>query len=130
MFKYSERSASNLITCTTKLVRLFEYVIKGFDCTILEGHRGEEEQNEAFRTGRSTLKFPQSKHNKSPSLAVDVAPYPIDWNDIERFRAFGGYVLGVAYSYGIKIRWGGDWNGNWDFKDQRFVDLPHFEFIA
>lgn len=127
MPKYSSRSKSRLATCDPKLQKLFNEVIKHWDCTILEGMRDEETQNEYFRTGRSKLKFPSSKHNSSPSRAVDAAPYPIDWQDIERFRAFGGFVLGVAAALGIKIRWGGDWDGDRSFKDQSFNDLPHFE---
>ena len=73
--------------------------------------------------------YPNSKHNKLPSKAVDVAPYPIDWNDPDRFYHFAGYVRGIAEGMGIKIRWGGDWNGNFDLKDQNFYDLPHFELL-
>jgi len=47
----------------------------------------------------------------------------------DRFYHFAGYVLGVAEILGIKIRWGGDWNGNFDLKDQNYYDLPHFEVI-
>jgi hypothetical protein len=60
-------------------------------------------------------------------LAVDVAPYPVDWNDKERFYYFAGFVKGVASSLGISIRWGGDWNSDNNLKNQTFFDLPHFE---
>jgi hypothetical protein len=36
----------------------------------------------------------------------------------------------MASSMGIKIRWGGDWNGDWKVKDNHFDDLPHFELIV
>ena len=52
------------------------------------------------------MQYPNSKHNKLPSKAVDVAPYPIDWNDPDRFYHFAGYVRGIAEGMGIKIRWG------------------------
>jgi hypothetical protein len=104
-------------------------VVQHHDCTILEGHRGEDAQNEAHRAGRSTLRWPLSKHNKMPALAVDVAPYPIDWENMDRFRVFGGFVLGVATVMGIRLRWGGDWDRDWDYTDQRFHDLPHFEIV-
>jgi hypothetical protein len=58
---------------------------------------------------------------------VDVAPYPIRWEDYEKFYWFGGYVKGVADSLGLEIRWGGDWDGDGDFKDQTLVDLVHWE---
>ena len=65
-----------------------------------------------------------------PSLAIDAAPSPIDWNDRERFFYFAGVVKGVAEEMGIKIRWGGDWDGDNDFDDQTFDDLVHFELVS
>lgn len=130
MATFSPQSLGRLGTCHEDLQRLFMRVVNGWDCTVLEGHRDKAAQNEAFRTGRSKLQWPNGNHNKKPSLAVDVAPYPIDWQDWKRFYAFGGYVLGIADHMGIGIRWGGDWNGNRDFADQSFNDLPHFELEA
>jgi len=102
-------------------------VIKEIDCSVLEGHRSEERQNKLFKEGKTKVTYPKGRHNASPSLAVDVAPYPIDWSDRERFTLFAGYVLGVANRMGITLRWGGDWNMNWEVSDNRFDDFPHFE---
>lgn len=129
MPSFSNTSASRLSTCDERLQRLFSRVVKGFDCSILAGHRGEKEQQEFFKAGRSKVQFPNSKHNSYPSKAVDVAPYPIDWRDRERFHYFAGYVKGVAAEMGIDIRWGGDWNSDTEVKDNSFDDLPHFEVI-
>ncbi len=127
MPKFGKRSRSRLSTCDSRLQNLFNEIIKYFDCSILEGHRGEKEQNEAYAKGNSKLRYPDGKHNKSPSIAVDVAPYPIDWSDRDRFHYFGGYVLGVAKQMGLNIRWGGDWNQDTQTKDNKFDDLVHFE---
>ncbi len=130
MKKYSERSRTNLATCHSELQRLFYKVLAyDYDHTIIEGHRKQAEQDEAFRTGRSKLQWPLSKHNREPSLAVDVAPYPIDWNDIDRFYHFAGFVMGVAACLGINVRWGGDWDRDLEFGDQTFFDLPHWELV-
>ena len=104
MPRFSAKSKSRLNTCDKRLVELFNEVVKGFDCTIIEGHRGKEKQDAAFNKGNSKVKFPNGKHNKSPSVAVDVAPYPIDWKDRDRFHYFGGYVLGIAAKMGLRIR--------------------------
>ena len=53
-------------------------------------------------------------------MAVDVAPYPIDWNDRERFFELAGFVQAFALGMNIKVQWGGHWKG----KKQ---DLPHWE---
>lgn len=130
MPRFSRRSRDRLDSCDERLQRVFDKVVETFDCSIIQGHRGEEEQNEAFRTGKSQLRFPESKHNKTPSLAVDVAPYPIDWNDHRRFYLFAGYAMATAQDMGIRLRWGGDWDGDFTWKDQTFHDLPHFEILG
>lgn len=124
---FGKSSLDKLATCDPRLQKVFNEVIKHFDCTVIEGHRGEEAQNKAFAEGKSKLKYPQGKHNKTPSLAADVLPYPIDWNDTNRMRYFAGFVVGIAATMGIKLRWGGDWNQNTELKDNSFNDLPHFE---
>lgn len=129
-YNYSIASQGRLNTCHADLQKVFNEVIRYYDCTILEGYRSNETQDELFRKGLSKLKGGQSKHNKSPSLAVDAAPYPINWQDYDRFYYFGGFVKGVAELMGVKIRWGGDWDSDNDFKDQTFNDLVHFELIV
>lgn len=126
---FGKASQEKLATCDPRLQKVFNEVIKYFDCTVIEGHRGEAAQNKAFAEGKSKLKYPQSKHNKTPSLAADVLPYPIDWNDTNRMRYFAGFVVGIAATMGIKLRWGGDWNQNTELKDNSFNDLPHFELV-
>ncbi len=129
MPSFSVKSLEKLDTCHPDLARLFEEVVKNYDCQVLCGHRGQSEQEAALREGRSKTPWPRSKHNFVPSLAVDVSPYPVDWNNSKSFYHFGGYVKRVAEELGIKIRWGGDWDGDFDLKDQNFFDLPHFELV-
>jgi peptidoglycan L-alanyl-D-glutamate endopeptidase CwlK len=64
-----------------------------------------------------------------PSLAVDVAPAPVDWADKARFIYFAGIVKEFARRKGLKIRWGGDWQGDGKLKDNKFSDLVHFELL-
>jgi peptidoglycan L-alanyl-D-glutamate endopeptidase CwlK len=73
------------------------------DITVVCGHRGRAEQEKAFQAGNSKLTYPHSKHNKLPSLAVDLAPYPIDWKDREAFMVLRGFVLARAAVLGLKI---------------------------
>ena len=127
MPEFSVKSLEKLSTCHPDLQRVFKEIVKHFDCTILEGHRGQERQNKMFDEGRSQLRFPHGKHNQVPSLAVDVAPYPIKWTDRDRFHYFAGFVKGIALQMGVGIRWGGDWDSDTQVDDNRFDDLPHFE---
>lgn len=135
MPKFGERSNKNLRECHKDLQTLFREVVETFDCSVIEGYRTELEQNKAYHAGKSGLMFPDSKHNRQPSHAADVIPFPVDWNDKERFCLFGGFVLGIAERLYAerkiehRIRWGGDWDGDMDKNDQSFHDLPHFELI-
>ena len=127
MPRFGKRSRSRLSTCDDRLQDLFKEVVKHFDCSVIQGHRGKADQNKAFDEGRSKLRYPDGNHNATPSKAVDVAPYPIDWSDRDRFHYFSGFVLGIASQMGLKIRWGGDWDRDTQVKDNKFDDLPHFE---
>lgn len=125
MPQFSRRSLDNLATAHIDLQRLFFEVIKYFDCAVLEGYRTLEKQRRLYDDGKSlTLR---GKHNMKPSMAVDVAPYPIEWANTERFRYFGGFVMGIAKMMWIPIRYGGDWDGDTILTDQTLIDLPHYE---
>lgn len=148
MPSFSSKSHNNLTTCDPRLQRLFNEVIRHYDCTIIEGHRTKGRQQEMFLTGRSKAQWPDSKHNTSPAMAVDAAPYiadrgipwpkvPGDWRnsravnaylkDVSQFYHFAGFVEGVAKNMKLTIRWGGDWDRDHVFSDQAFDDLVHFE---
>jgi len=132
MPKFSNRSQVNLNSCHQDLQLLFNEVIKYYDCTVIEGHRSNIRQDELYRSGQSKLKSGKSKHNKNPSLAVDVVPYKktkphIDWCDTTTFYHFVGYVKATADQLNIKIRCGADWDCDNNLHDQSFFDLPHFE---
>ena len=137
MPSFSTTSKDRLKTCHRDLQTLFHYVIEFFDCTIVCGYRDKEAQNKAYMDGKSQVRWANSKHNKTPSMAVDVAPFNngvIDW-DYEQMYYFAGFVLGVAKmlkKYGAitsDIRLGADWDGDNEIHDQRFKDLPHFEIL-
>ena len=128
MPKFSKKSRDKLMTCDARLIKLFTQIIQDYDCTILSGHRSVDEQRILVQNGAS--KTMNSKHILQPSHAVDVAPYPIKWNDLNRFYHFVGYVRGIAKSLDIKIRCGADWDGDFDLKDQNFNDLVHFELMG
>ncbi len=134
MPKFSQLSASRLATCHKDLQRLCNAVVEHFDCVVLCGTRTKAEQDAAVAAGNSKTPWPQSKHNRMPSLAVDIAPFdrpdnPVDWKDRERMTLFAGFVTGVASIMGISIRWGGDWDRDTYTKDNEFDDLVHFELI-
>ncbi len=127
MPKFGRKSRERLNTCDSKLKQVFNEVIKHVDCSILEGHRDKDRQNKLYEEGKTKVKYPNGRHNRQPSSAVDVTPYPVDWKDRERQTLFAGFVIGVASQMGINLRWGGDWDQDFQVVDNRFDDFPHFE---
>ena len=137
MNHFSDISRVRLDTCHRDLKTLFAHVVIDFDCTIVCGHRDKQEQDKAFTEGKSKLQYPNSKHNKIPSLAVDAAPFiegKVDWRR-EQLIAFAFYVKGIAdllFRIGVishRIRLGADFSGDNDVMDEKFKDEPHFELI-
>jgi len=152
---FGNSSRRKLATAHPMLQELCNRVVEHHDITILIGHRTEEEQNAAHASGASTKPFPQSKHNVFPSMAVDVAPWPIPegWGDLngqapkardlewkERvkfyemiacFRFAWNQMMSdfpeLRWKY--RLRFGADWDGDNDYRDQTFDDLPHIELI-
>jgi len=135
MPSFSAKSKAILATCHPDIQAVMNLAITRADFTVLYGERSEEEQLKLYKIGRKLVKgvwtiigkvvtnldgkIKKSKHNHSPSLAVDIAPYPIDWNDIPRFKKLAVIVKQCADELGIAITWGGDW--------KKFIDYPHYE---
>jgi peptidoglycan L-alanyl-D-glutamate endopeptidase CwlK len=131
MNNFTPISKDRLNGCHPDLQILFEHVNENYPCTILVGVRGQADQDAAVAAGKSKDPWPTSKHNQVPSLAVDAAPLPLDWVDIRRFYHFAGYVLAVAESLGIKVRYGGDWKGDRLMNPPHTLnDLDHWELIV
>ena len=128
MPSFSKRSLDHLETCDARIQKVLNAAIKnGPDFVVICGHRNEADQNKAFDEGKSKVRWPNGRHNTLPSKAVDIVPYPVDWNDLDRFRVLISYVLGIAEVMGVPMRSGFDWDGDWDEKDERFRDFPHLE---
>ena len=123
MPKFGKRSRSRLDGVDSRLVRVLEEVVKYFDITVIEGLRSQERQNELVKQGKSKTKF--GKHVMG--RAVDIAPYPIDWNARDDFHYLGGFVRGVAMKMGVNVRWGGDWNASSLYKGQRTTKDNSFD---
>ena len=70
MPKFGKKSKSRLRTCDDELQSLFNEVVKYFDCSVLVGYRGRNEQNTAYESGHSQVEWPNGKHNKNPSVVL------------------------------------------------------------
>jgi len=132
MPEFGPRSKAQRDTLHPLLQKVVDEAIKVYDFKILQGTRGEDEQERLYRERKTMVRWPNSKHNTVPSLAVDVAPYPIDWDSphaTKKFAQLAGILIGIGWTMGIRLRWGGDWDGDGIMRDQRFHDLPHLELL-
>lgn len=148
MYSFSEKSKSIIKTLHADIQFVLYKAIEVVDFSVDSGYRDATQQNALFREGKSQLIFDQSKHNKKPSQAVDIYPYPLDWEilnmpykkiiksknlieryfaEIEKFYFLAGVMKTVTIQPGINMIWGGDWDNDNDFKDNNFDDLGHFE---
>jgi peptidoglycan LD-endopeptidase CwlK len=117
-----------LAQCDPDIGTLFTSIGDDQDIIVIQGARTVAEEQADIAAGRSKLKNPlDSLHVTDPTLrplalAADVAPYPIDWQDIQAFKDLGADVLSRAEALGIGLVWGGSWV---TFKDYDHFQLAH-----
>lgn len=125
-FKFGAKSLKllNNAKLHPKLRHLMNEAIKTspIDFTIIETVRTIEQQ--IINVAKGVSKTMKSKHipstNKSGLCeAVDIAPYPIDWNNIARFKQLAEHIKLTAKQLNIPIEYGGDW--------KTLKDYPHWQ---
>ena len=116
-YKLGTRSMQSLSGVHPDLVAVVKRAIEitGVDFTVIEGIRSINRQRELYKAGKSTTM--NSRH--ITGHAVDMVPYPVDWNDLERFETMAKAMKLAAEELDIPIVWGGDWKS--------FYDAPHFQ---
>jgi peptidoglycan L-alanyl-D-glutamate endopeptidase CwlK len=134
-------SIAKLASCHRDLQRLVIEADKvlppNVHLVVITGHRNKADQDAAYVAGKSEKKWPESKHNKIPSEAVDLAlaVYDqskgrfIDWNDWATFGLLAGVVMATAHRLAIRVRWGADWDQDWWTREHKLRDGPHFELL-
>lgn len=130
---------AQLATVHPDLVRVMRETIRRlpFDAIVIYGHRTVAEQNALFQLGRTRPGkrvtnidgvTKKSRHNYTPSLAIDVAPASVVatgvWREtpavLAQFDEIGRTAQAVAKELGVAdFEWGGAW--------KRFKDRPHHQ---
>jgi len=134
MFKFGKNSEKKLEKVHFLLQKVLKRAIIStrVDFSIVSGYRDKEMQDSLFRSGHSKLRWPNSKHNSDPSLAVDIAVYrngKLDWQDLNSYYYLAGLIQAIADSMNITLRFGLDWDRDGDFNDQTFLDAGHIELV-
>ena len=131
-FKLGKTSIARLKGVDENLVNIVKRAIEisEVDFSVLEGVRTLERQRELYAQGRTapgkivtwTMK---SKH--IDGNAVDLVPYPLDWNDLSKFDKIRKAMFQAAKEQGVNLRWGADWDGDGKYREKGEYDSPHFE---
>jgi len=140
-YRFSKTSQDRLNTCESELIHLLSLSLQysPVDFGIACGHRSTEEQQALYARGRTEPRSivtnidgisKLSKHNHKPSKAVDIYAWvngKVSW-DKEHLCLIAGVIYATAQAIGVKIRWGGNWDGDGEIiSDQILIDLPHYE---
>ena len=116
-YKLGKRSLQSLSGVHPDMVAVVKRAIEitEQDFTVIEGIRNINRQRELYKAGKSTTM--NSRH--ITGHAVDMVPWPVDWDDLERFEVVSKAMKAAAEELDISLVWGGDWKS--------FYDAPHFE---
>lgn len=106
------------------------------DFSVQEGVRTLARQKELYAQGRTkpgkivtwTLKSNHFRNAKTGfGHAVDLTPFPLDWDNLARFDALANLIFRAASIEGVRIRWGADWDQDGKPRERGESDSPHFE---
>jgi peptidoglycan L-alanyl-D-glutamate endopeptidase CwlK len=116
-YKLGTRSLQSLSGVHPDMVAVVKRAIEitEQDFTVIEGIRNVNRQRALLKAGKSTTM--NSRH--ITGHAVDMVPWPVDWNDLKRFEVVSEAMKAAAEELEVSIVWGGDWKS--------FYDGPHFE---
>lgn len=149
-YQLSKRSLSRLAGVDDKLVAVVKRAIEisDVDFMVLEGVRSKEQCMINYGKGRTAAQvqakgIPARYANPSAAKvtwlndpfaskhvsgkAVDLVPYPVDWNDLKKFDLIAQAMLQAAKELGVPVRWGADWDNDGKPRERGESDSPHFE---
>ena len=134
MARFGKRSLDVLSELAPDLQTLFKVVIQYVDIKLICGYRNRIAQHAAFLSDNSKVDWPNSKHNVSPSLAVDWVPFP-DSGKPDDYIYLAGFIMGIGQALFMegkmfhRLRYGGDFNMNYRTTDDGW-DFGHVELIT
>lgn len=135
MYTLSSSSLKMLEGVHPDLVKVVKLAIQksDIDFKVGEGVRTLERQKKLVAEGKSkTLNSRHIPGKDGYAKAVDLWTMPngkVTWVQADYVR-LSKHVLDAAKELGVSIRWGGDWDGDGNWKEERFFDGPHFELLS
>lgn len=133
-FSFGESSERRLKTCSQDIQAIVEAALAtsliDFGIPPYGGKRTEQEQAKLFNQGKSKCDGVNNKSYHQSGKAVDIVAY-VDGKytyDTRYYYMLAHHIMATAKRLGYNnMRWGGDWDKDFDLDDQTFNDLCHFE---
>lgn len=125
MFILSPASRRRYEQLDPRLQLIVDEALQEFNFGISCGFRNYADQEQAVREGKSDCHWPDSKHNRIPSMAMDCYPVPLDWKDLERFKAMNAVFERIAANHNIPIKCA-PMIGK---PGKKYPDYPHTELL-
>ena len=142
-FRFSALSRSRLKGVHPDLIRVVDraLMLSSVDFMVIEGVRTPERQRALYAQGRTkpgrivtwTLRSRHLVQADGFGHAVDLAPYPLDWEGPARFPKFDAIaraMFAAADDLGVAIRWGADWDRDGKSRERGDSDSPHWELAT
>lgn len=134
------KSRERLAGVHPKLIAVVERAIalSPQDFLVLEGVRTPARQKELYAQGRTTpgpkvtwtLTSNHFKQVDGFGHAVDLCPFPVDWNTASKFDAIYRAIMQAADELGTPIRSGMDWDRDGILREAKESDSPHYELAS
>ena len=137
----SKRSLASLEGVDPRLVKVVKRAIEitEQDFVVVEGKRSREQMMINYGLGRTAAQLAKfgipAKYakpsaakitwlsnpfasNHASGKAVDIYPYPVDYNTLSKYSKINEAMQKAAKELGVVVTWGGYW---------KTPDLPHYE---
>lgn len=136
-YAFGTASEAKLKTLHPDIVRVLRRAMSYqlMDFTIFETARSASQAAANAAKGTGIVNSKHLVQADGYAHAADVYPYPTSeagktiFQDTKRFNVLAGIILAAAKEEKVKIRWGGNWDGDNQFRDNSLEDLPHFELV-
>lgn len=139
-YQLGTRSRRNLAGVHPHLVGVVERAIEltAQDFAVIEGVRTLDRQRDLYAQGRTepgpivtwTMRSRHFVHADGYGHAVDLVPWPVDWDDLTKFESIATAMFSAAQELGVALRWGADWDQDGQPRERGESDSPHFELVA
>lgn len=135
-FVFGKKSQERIATVEHPLQKILYHAIAispiDFGIPQHGGRRDEETQYELFRTGKSKCDGVKIKSRHQSGEAIDIYAFvngKASW-DPRYLSVLAGVLMAAAKDLGYVLKWGGDFDRDWNLDEGDSWDMGHFELVG